>query len=161
MSHDINDPSIELFADVVRRYCAWAEGEFHQPRAEMQRARQLLAELYLAVINLPNLEIEEKENFACISHDECLRIFRKFGSLPIDQYWDVFNPLEDTEPVLNSLADDLADIYHDVKAGLILFEANHFSDAVWDWRFNFQIHWGHHLVGAQRTIHEYLSGENL
>jgi Domain of unknown function (DUF5063) len=155
-------PSIKLFADVARQYCAWAEGEFCRPQEEMQHARKLLAELHLAVMGLPDLEIEKDDEDATrLSHDEWSHIFQKFVSLPIESYWDVFNPLEEREPILNSLADDLADIYRDVKRGLVLYEAHHSLDAAWDWRFNFQIHWGHHLVGAQRAIHEYLSGENL
>ena len=88
-------------------------------------------------------------------------MFRKFSALPLTTYWDVFNPLTATEPVMNSLADDLADIYRDVKAALSLYEARHFTDAAWDWRFNFQIHWGQHLVGAQRALHEYFSEEGF
>jgi len=45
----------------------------------------------------------------------------------------------------------LSDIYLDIKRGLILFDGHHPIDAAWEWRFNFQIHWGQHLVGAQRT----------
>jgi hypothetical protein len=48
-----------------------------------------------------------------------------------------------------------------VRAGLSLFEAQYFIDAAWDWRFHFQIHWGQHLVGAQRALHEYLSEEGF
>jgi hypothetical protein len=27
------------------------------------------------------------------------------------------------------------------------------GEAVWEWKFNMQIHWGHHVVGALRPIH--------
>ncbi len=155
------DPAIEQFAEVARQYCAWAEGEFGEAQEEMRRARRLLAELHLAAIQLPDLGIGKDKDATRISHDDWSRMFQKFGSLPLTTYWDVFNPLEETEPVENSLADDLADIYRDVKAGLSLFEAQDFIDAAWDWRFHFQIHWGQHLVGAQRALHEYLSEEGL
>jgi hypothetical protein len=79
--------------------------------------------------------------------------------MPSDGYWDVFAPLneEDTESVFNSLADDLADIYRDLKRGLLLYNQGHIVEAIWEWRFNFDIHWGTHLVGAQRAIHSYFS----
>ena len=73
----------------------------------------------------------------------------------------MFNPLQEEASVTNSLADDLADIYRDLKAGLSLYEAEHPIDAAWEWRFRFQIHWGQHLVGAMRPIHEYLAEEDL
>lgn len=81
--------------------------------------------------------------------------------MPVSTYSDVFNPLKDTEPVTSNLADDLADIYRDIKGGLVLFDSQHPIDAAWEWRFGFQTHWGHHLVGAQRAIHEYLTEEGL
>lgn len=160
-SSDNIDPAIEGFAEAARRYCAWAEGEFGDAREEVGHARRLLAELHLAAVKLPDLGIGKNLDATRISQEEWGRMFGKFGGLPLTSYWDVFNPLEETEPILNSLADDLADIYRDVKAGLSLFEARHFTDAAWDWRFHFQIHWGQHLVGAQRALHEYLSEEGL
>ena len=155
------DPAIVRFAEVARQYCAWAEGEFGEAQEVMRCARRLLAELHLAAIHLPDLGIGKDKDAARISHDEWSGMFQKFGRLPLNIYWDVFNPLEETKPVENSLADDLADIYRDVRAGLSLFEAQYFIDAAWDWRFHFQIHWGQHLVGAQRALHEYLSEEGF
>jgi hypothetical protein len=155
------EPAVEGFAEVARRYCEWAEGEFGEPLDELRRARLLLAELHLAAIRLPALGSAGDSEAARLSHEEWSSFFGKFASLPLNGYWDVFNPLEETEPVLNSLADDLSDIYRDVKAGLSLYDGRHYAEASWEWRFNFQIHWGQHLVGAQRALHEYLSAENL
>jgi hypothetical protein len=155
------DPAIDLFAGVARRYCAWAEGELGDPNDEMRRVRLLLAELHLAAAELPDLGIGKNIDAVSISHDEWSQFYEKFGRLPVTSYFDVFNPLQEEEAVTNSLADDLADIYRDLKAALSLFEDNHPIDAAWEWRFGFQTHWGQHLVGAQRAIHEYLADEGL
>ncbi len=155
------DPAIDRFAEVARCYCAWAEGELGDPNDEMRRVRLLLAELHLAALELPDLGIGKNIDAVSLSHDEWSRFYEKFGCLPVTSYFDVFNPLQDEEPVTNSLADDLADIYRDLKGGLSLFEANHPIDAAWTWRFSFQTHWGQHLVGGQRAIHEYLADEVL
>lgn len=96
-----------------------------------------------------------------MSHNEWLSIYQKFALLPVTGYWDVFDLLEETEPVFNSLADDVADIYHDLKNGLSVYEAQYIVEAVWYWRFHFQVHWGQHLVRAQRAIHKYLVDESL
>jgi|SRR5215213_287152 len=160
-SNEDIDPAVVQFAETARRYCAWAEGDFGDAQDELRRARLLLAQLHLAAIQLPDLGIGKDKDAADISHDEWSLMFRKFGVLPLKTYWDVFNPLVATEPVTNSLADDLADIYRDVKAALTLYEARDFVDAAWDWRFHFQIHWGRHLLGAQRAIHEYFSEEGF
>jgi hypothetical protein len=155
------DAAIDRFAEVARRYCAWVERELSEPNDEMRRVRLCLAELHLAAVELPALGIGENIDAVSISHDEWSRFYEKFGGLPVTNYSDVFNPLKEEKPVVNSLADDLADIYRDLKAGLSIFEANHPIDAAWEWRFGFQTHWGHHLVGAQRAIHEYLAEEDL
>ena len=154
-------PASDHFAEVARRYCSWVEGELGDRDDEMRRVRLLLAELHLAAAELPDLGIGKNIDAVSISHDEWSQFFKKFGALPVNSYFDVFNPLQEEEPVINSLADDLADIYRDLKAGLSLFEAKHPIDAAWEWRFSFQTHWGQHLVAAQRVIHEYLADEGL
>lgn len=95
-------------------------------------------ELHLAAAELPDLGIGKNIDAVSISHDEWSQFFKKFGGLPVNSYFDVFNPLQEEEPVINSLADDLADIYRDLKEGLSLFEANHPIDAAWEWRFGFK-----------------------
>lgn len=160
-SKKTTDAAIASFAEVAYRYCAWAEGDLGDPHDAMRRVQLLLAELHLAAVELPDLGIGKNIDAESISHDEWSQFFNKFGGLPVNSYSDVFNPLQEEEPVINSLADDLADIYRDLKSGLLLFEAQHPLDAAWEWRFGFQTHWGQHLVGAQRPIHEYLSDERL
>jgi hypothetical protein len=154
------DPAVDQFADVVQRYCIWATGNLGEPQEEMRRARLLLSELHLAAISLPDLGCGEDYDTER-SSSEWKQVYQKFAALPVKGYLDVFNPLEDKEPVFNQLNGDLGDIYRDIKAGLTLYDEGHIVEAVWEWRFNFQIHWGHHLVGAQRAIHQFLSDEGL
>jgi hypothetical protein len=46
---------------VARRYCAWAETSANNPQQEMRQARELLAELHLAVMRLPETDFDESE----------------------------------------------------------------------------------------------------
>jgi hypothetical protein len=73
-------------------------------------------------------------------------------------YREVFNPYEvdNEDPIIAALGDDLTDIYNDVKEGLDLFvqgDRKHVHDAVWLWRFHFLIHTGHHCASAMRPLH--------
>jgi hypothetical protein len=52
-----------------------------------------------------------------------------------------------------SLADDILDIYKDVKNGIILYEKNDHIEAVSEWKSSFDIHWGNHAVDAIRALH--------
>lgn len=150
------EPAVEAFAEIVQRYCLWAESPFTEPRHEMLTARRLLAELHLAVLNLPALDAgEETEDM--LTTDEVKTVYGRFQKLPVNGYWDVFDPLTEEAPVFNALPDDLSDIYRDLKEGLLLYNQGQIVEAVWEWRFNYEIHWGAHLTGAQRAIHSYLT----
>ncbi len=157
------DPTIERFVAVARRYCEWAEGNLENSVEELQRARLLLTELHLAAIKLPDIGVGEQVEVDEVSSEAWQIMFQRFGNLPVNGYWDVFDPLkeDEKEAVYNSLADDLADIYRDVKDGLNLFDAGHIIEAVWEWRFSFRTHWGQHLSGAQRALHSYLQYEEF
>ena len=60
-------------------------------------------------------------------------------------------PPEDHE--IGDLADDVADIYRDLSAGLALVDAGHALEAQWELRFSFLTHWGRHASGAIRALH--------
>jgi hypothetical protein len=92
-----------------------------------------------------------------ITSDDWKLVSNRFQKLPVDGYWDVFDPLKEEPAVYNTLFDDLSDIYRDLKEGLLLFTKGQVVEAVWDWRFNFTTHWGNHLTGAQRVIQSYFS----
>ena len=109
----------------------------------------------------PEPGIGSSSSGVSIPHDRWARVYEKFCSLRVTKYFDVFNPLTEEDPVVNNLADDLADIYRDLKAGLSLYERAKPIDAAWEWRVGFLSHWGQHLVGAQRAIHEFLADEDL
>ena len=152
------EPAVEAFAEIVQRYCSWAESPSGVPRDEMLTARKFLAELHLSVLNLPDLGLGEDTNDV-LSSDERKSVYGRFQNFPVNGYWDVFDPLKEEAPVFNAIPDDLSDIYGDLKEGLLLYNRGQIVEAVWEWRFNFEIHWGAHLTGAQRAIHSYFSNE--
>ena len=76
-----------------------------------------------------------------------------------DLYWMVFDPTsEDNETIRGSLADDIADVYGDLKESLSLMDKNAIiaEVAIWNWRLLFYSHWGDHALSALRTIHKLL-----
>ena len=68
----------------------------------------------------------------------------------------VFNPLEDNNVVRGNLADDLSDIYLDLKRPLLTFsrggEKNQ-ENPYWQWKFNISSHSGNHILNSLKTIH--------
>lgn len=73
-----------------------------------------------------------------------------------DLYHHVFDPTKDTEAIFGTLADDIGDIYRDLKSGLSLKENRQGvgdEDAIWTWRLLFYSHWGDHAMHALLAIH--------
>jgi hypothetical protein len=71
----------------------------------------------------------------------------------------VFDPfvLPPEEPVVGSIADDVADIYGDVVGGLVEYEASRTAQAVWEWKFQLRSHWGRHATDAMYALHIWLT----
>jgi hypothetical protein len=153
---------VATFRSAAERYVAVIEG------AEGQSVERLFADLvevlpvlYERAARLPHPGVSgELPDTARLTHEQwtevCDRLERVFGA--DDLYWTVI-PFGDKkrEELAGSLADDLADIYRDVKDGLTLLAAGESeSHIVWEWRFGFWSHWGTHAVAALRVIHAHL-----
>jgi hypothetical protein len=88
---------------------------------------------------------------------------RQFGSA--DDYLEVFDDKFNVSetPVPSSLAENMADIYQDMKDFLLLYQTGTkevMNDAVWECKMNFENIWGQKLVNAMRAIHKFIySGE--
>ena len=145
---DIDDVAAR-FADIARAYCHWAEGAPLSEEAEVATARRCLAHLYAAALDLPLPECDDVE-LGEVGGDAWRDVFERFARLPVNYYEVCFDPLlvPPAAPSLGDLADDLADIWRDVRPGLTLFDAGHTAAAVYEWRLHFNIHWGRHAASA-------------
>lgn len=79
---------------------------------------------------------------------------RKLG--PSSVYWLIFNPLKMEDRVAGSLADDFADIYGNLKPGLIGYMKggrNRRNAAIGEWRLH-RPHWERHATNALRVLQE-------
>lgn len=140
---------ISNFAESARAFCDWAEGDASSAEIEVETARRHLARLYALALGLPVADSDEAEPTE-ISGEAWKAVFKRFGCLPINYYSVCFNPLAvpAEEPCIGDLADDLADIWRDLKRGLSLFDSGHIEAAIFEWRDNFNIHWGRHAASA-------------
>jgi hypothetical protein len=152
---------LEAFAVSAEAYCRWAEEEPHGTVQDARIARTLTAELFRRAIDLPQI-FEDVVEAPEISIDEYQHVYRRFGALPFNYYSECFDPLivPAEEPVTADLADDLADIWRDLKAGLILYQTSNRVAAAWQWRFHFEIHWGHHVSAAIYALQSWFSANS-
>lgn len=72
----------------------------------------------------------------------------------VESYYAVSEPLERSEVLQGSLANDLAEIYDDLRNDIALARSDaHPSDIAWSWREDFYQHWGNHAVDALKAIY--------
>jgi hypothetical protein len=110
-----------------------------------------ILDLYVSALKLePGLQTNEEPSTG-MSGDEQRELLERLSQQfdDLDHYSTVFDPLNLEEgPVIGSLADDVADIYSDLKDGLAAFRDGDVSGAVFDWWVGFNTHWGRHAVQA-------------
>ena len=107
----------------------------------------LLMALYVSAMRLPEAEPDDDSS--------------SYGGDAIPQpviecqstYWEVFDPFELEDPVCGDLCDDLRDIYGDLRSGIREFDAGRRNNAIREWQFGLDNHWGTHAVDAVRALH--------
>jgi hypothetical protein len=147
MSDLRNDSAVAAFVDAAEAFRDIVEQQraFGTEQA-LVRLTQSIAELYAASLALPSVSPTDTQPPPEVTLPEGIVVG------PADHYWEVFDPYEQSEPVLGSLTDDVQDIYRDVVAGLVLFRRGEVENAVWTWVFHRQNHWGDHAVDALRAL---------
>lgn len=147
------------FSSTVRDFCSWVESAPASEIDEAKKAMKLLAALYHQALNLSASDTEEDIEAERISDDEWKKVYKRLGALPFNYYISVFNPSkmdEEKSQTMGDLADDLADIYRDLKAGQDLYNKGHANEAAWEWKLHFNIHWGRHATSALHALHAYI-----
>lgn len=153
------DPSIERLTDVAREYCEFIESidraDSDGARAFVSRLCQLLPRLHAAIAVLGDAEnaggfgdeIDLDSRFELYS-----RLHRILGES--DAYWMEFDVARDWQEKSGSLADDLTDIYWELKAGLAhLAQQEDLLPTLRSWGAGYRLNWGQHLVDAERHLY--------
>jgi hypothetical protein len=156
----VGDERAAAFAAAARRYVAAVDSAPERdPELLLGDLAALLPVLYEAALQLPDVagEVDEPSGEARVTAGQWKDVFDRLQEgLPGDDYYWTVEPSIEEEPVelAGSLADDLADIYADVKPGLDFVAAGgSTSSAAREWRLSFWSHWGTHAVEALRVIH--------
>lgn len=150
------DSHIDELISTAREFCDWCRSNPGTRSEDGQRAHSLLTRLYAVALAVDqpatyDSDIEPKR----VSDDEWNQVYARAGALPFNYYSSYFDPSEvpPKEGEIGDLADDIADIYRDLSAGLSLVDAGHIAEAQWELRFSFLTHWGRHASGAIRALH--------
>ncbi len=116
-------------------------------------AERLLCDLYRRALDLP--DVSGDEDAPDIPEAEWQKIYKRFQMLKPQSYSKLFDPCAippENEVIACDLADDLADIWRDLKKGLILWDLGGVNAASRQWRVSFSSHWGRHVTGALQAF---------
>jgi hypothetical protein len=143
---------LEQFFHTAHAFCHWAESSVSLPEREAATAIKLLSQLCAQVHDIP--ELFDEEDAPPLPHEAWQLIYKRFAALPFNYYSTYCEPhdLDDPVPAIGDLADDLADIWRDLKGGIALYTAGNHAAAAWEWRESFNIHWGRHATGALNAL---------
>ncbi len=155
------------FVAVANELCNFLEQAAGFPRRDfVDKTRKILPLLYYKAALLPPTEpvyedgtekfIAEEEWHAV--HDAILKKLGRFNDYP-----EVMDPvLRDTEDMVGgSIAENLADIYQDLKDFVLLYRmgtVDLMNDALWEFSQHFEQDWGQKLLNSLRALHNLMHG---
>jgi len=147
----------EILSDMVtvaERYCELIERPMDDSDEWLESLYKLMPRLHSAVtslnardkgdVQIPGVDLDER--FELYS-----RLRKRLGER--DSYWLEFDALPEEMHMSGSLADDLTDIYFDLKHGLELIGEAWPHRAAAEWQSSYRLHWGQHLVDAERHLY--------
>jgi hypothetical protein len=163
-----SSPVIEFVA-VANEYCSFAENAVSFSKRDfLQKSARILPLLYYKASLLPVVDSafeEGNEKYVSENQYEFIRlaIVSKLGSH--NDYQEVYDPVyrDSNEASYGSLAEDIADIYQDLKDFIMVYRVGTveiMQEALFEIRTGFEQYWGQRLVNALRVIHSLITGDD-
>lgn len=149
------NPQAQQMASLARQYCVLIEASSKEYEGWLRGVANLLPRLHAAIKTLEG-QIDETNGALIADLDARFELFSHLREVlgEKDSYWLEYDDrAEDGQPVMTgSLADDLTDIYCELKHGLKLVDGEP-GRALKGWYLGFKHHWGQHLVDAERHLY--------
>lgn len=150
------------FVRIAADFCSTLEqSEKTKLKDLVDQLHKQLPKLYHAAASLHKLESRLEDfgqKFVSEEDYEFIRnkLLTKLGQY--DAYEEVFDKdrVEFEDSVGESISEDLADIYQDVKDFILLFELGTnevMYEALWECRQSFQSYWGQKITNVMRPLH--------
>lgn len=166
MRHNIKDivyaPETIEFVTVAVEYCIFMESFKGLSRQEFtSKLTKVLPLLYLKAQMVPDIQNEDFDNIEnAVTEDDYNFILHRATAImgEYNDYLEVF--VEDIkyspEPILAHVAENLADIYQDLRNFVAVYERGieeHMYEALQTCMDDFKSYWGQTLVNVLRALH--------
>jgi hypothetical protein len=145
---------LEEMANAAAAYCELIDSDRDFRNGWLVELYGLLPRLHSAVTGLTTFEGQDlpiPEVDLDIRFELYTRLRRQLGER--DSYWLEFDASPEEMHMSGSLADDLTDIYFDLQHGLELLGGAWPQHAAQVWHSTYRLHWGQHLVDAERHLY--------
>jgi hypothetical protein len=154
MTHKSLTEALAEMVEVAETFCQQIDRTLQVSNASLEPLFDMMPRLHAAVTalnvfdagDIPPHEVDLDERFELYSH-----LRRVLGER--DSYWLEFDAAPEEMHMSGSLADDLTDIYFDLSYGLELLDEVWPQRAAEAWQSTYRIHWGQHLVDAERHLY--------
>ena len=139
---------------VAERYCKLIDAPVRNPDAWLESLYNLMPQLHSAVTLLNAYDAGDMQ-VAAVDLDDRFELYSRLRQQlgEQDSYWLEFDALPEEMHMSGSLADDLTDIYFDLQHGLELLDEAWPQRAAQVWQTSYRLHWGQHLVDAERHLY--------
>lgn len=141
----------------AQAFCDLIEDLDEVSPAWLEQMNRLLPQLHVAVTGLCDRTGREGRFCSPPDLDDRFELFTRLRTLlgDKDPYWMEFDMAADGQVMSGSLADDLTDIFCELKRGLEMLEKwpEEHNRALDTWSCGYRVHWGQHLMDAQRHLY--------
>lgn len=151
--HETRYRGIDEVLTIARRYCDLIEASGDGRSGWLREVADLLPRLHAAMTSV-HYESPATERYYPVDLDARFELYSHLRELlgERDGYFLEFDRYQEgSESMTGSLADDLTDIYCELKHGLRAFDSNP-EPVIETWFLGYQCHWAQHLVDAERHL---------
>jgi hypothetical protein len=140
--------------NVAEGYCQLIENPEAETNHWLGELFTLMPRLHSAVTSLNAYETGDMQ-VPGVDLDDRFALYSRLRKLlgERDSYWLEFDAAPEEVHMSGSLADDLTDIYFDLQHGLELLGGAWPHRAAQVWQNSYRLHWGQHLVDAERHLY--------
>ena len=146
-------PGIDEVLTIARRYCELIDASGSDRPGWLREVANLLPRLHAAMTSV-HYKVPDGSHDHPVNLDARFELYSHLRKLLADRdgYFLEFDRCQDgAEDMTGSLADDLTDIYCELKHGLRAFESNP-GPALETWVLGYEWHWSQHLADASRHL---------
>ncbi|PLX01368.1 MAG: hypothetical protein C0595_15100 [Marinilabiliales bacterium] len=154
---------------VANEYCHYLDtSEKKSKKGVLDFVNRICPLLYLKGSLLPDIEVEDpdaNERFVTAENWETVFTLLRDKFVKDDEFWFI-DPqhVNEDEPLKASLAENLADLYQDMKDFILLYQKNTYAarqNAIAECKRLFESHWGYRIANIMPKVHHLLYDKDL